>query len=190
VAQAQDAAPAAAPSANQSSTKGAVAPPDTSKSAGAPQGGSSQAASALAGAAQPGGTAQGATGGPAPGSAPNGASAGPSGKPPAVCFKLTGRCVEQKKAPATKGGTAATQTGSAAKRPLNLAAPDVRTVVPAEELKEPLPSNDQITEVQEPETVQVKTDQGVPPDVPGGFGALWWAVNHPSQAWRILTPAE
>ena len=30
------------------------------------------------------------------------------------------------------------------------------------------------------------------PDVPGvrGFGALWWAINHPSQAWRIVAPAQ
>jgi hypothetical protein len=36
----------------------------------------------------------------------------------------------------------------------------------------------------------VKTNEGVPPDVPGGLGAIWWAVVHPSQAWRIVTPYE
>jgi hypothetical protein len=107
-----------------------------------------------------------------------------------VCFKLTGRCVDNSK-PATKAATAGSaKAGSSSKQPLNLTAPDVRTVVPESELKEPLPSTDQVTETQEADTVQVKTDEGVPPDVPLGFGAIWWAVNHPSQAWRIVTPAE
>ncbi|MFL6600037.1 MAG: hypothetical protein ACJ8R9_01765 [Steroidobacteraceae bacterium] len=72
---------------------------------------------------------------------------------------------------------------------MNLTAPDVKTVVSADELKEPLASNEQISEVQQDETVSVK-GEGPPPDVPLGFGAIWWALNHPSQAWRILTPAE
>jgi hypothetical protein len=101
---------------------------------------------------------------------------------------LTGHCVDSSKAKAGTAGSA--KAGSNGKKPLNLTAPDVRTVVPESELKEPLPNTDQITETQESDTVSVKGDQGVPPDVPGGFGAIWWAVNHPSQAWRILTPAE
>jgi hypothetical protein len=80
-------------------------------------------------------------------------------------------------------------SAGASDKPLNLAAPDVRRVFPADELKEPLPNNEQITEVQESQTVAVK-GEGPPPDVPGGFGAIWWALNHPSQAWRILAPAE
>ena len=105
-----------------------------------------------------------------------------------MCFKLTGHCVDSSKAPKT--GTATAKTDATGKKPLNLTAPDVRTVVPEEELKEPLPTTDQITEVQETDTVSVKGDEGVPPDVPLGFGAIWWAMNHPSQAWRIFTPAE
>jgi hypothetical protein len=98
--------------------------------------------------------------------------------------------VEPAKSPSTKSGTpSASKDGTSAKRPLNLTAPDVRTVVSADELKEPLPSDEQITEVQEADTVSIK-GEGVPADVPGGFGALWWALNHPSQAWRILAPAE
>jgi hypothetical protein len=62
-------------------------------------------------------------------------------------------------------------------------------VVSADELKEPLPSEEQVTEVQEADTVSVKGDPNAP-DIAGGFGALWWALNHPSQAWRILAPAE
>jgi hypothetical protein len=103
-----------------------------------------------------------------------------------VCFKLTGHCVDTSKT-ATKAG--ATKTAKTGKK-LNLTAPDVSTVVPEQELKEPLPNPDQVTEVQEAQTVSVKTNEGVPPDVPGGLGAIWWAVVHPSQAWRIVTPAE
>jgi hypothetical protein len=181
--QAQNAAPAAVPSANPSSTA-----PDSSGSQpnpGQAAAGGQPPAGAGAGQASGAGAGQGA----AAGASQQGAAAGKDGKP-AVCFKLTGRCVEQTKASAAKEGTPANQTGSTTKPPLNLTAPDVRTVVPAEELNEPLPTSDQITETQESQTVQVKTDQGVPPDVPGGFGALWWAMNHPSQAWRILAPAE
>jgi hypothetical protein len=119
--------------------------------------------------------------------APAGQSAGSKSDP--VCFKLTGHCVDSSKA-ATKAGTAGATKAGSGKKPLNLTAPDVRTVVPESELKEPLPSTDQVTETQEADTVSVKTEQGVPPDVPGGFGAIWWAMNHPSQAWRILAPAE
>jgi hypothetical protein len=27
------------------------------------------------------------------------------------------------------------------------------------------------------------------PNVPGGFAGLFWALRHPTQAWRIFTPA-
>ena len=134
-------------------------------------------------------TDTGSNSSPAAGQAAATPAAGQSpGKSDPVCFKLTGHCVDGSKTP--KAGAATAKTGATDKKPLNLTAPDVRTVVPEEELKEPLPTTDQITEVQEAQTVSVKGDEGVPPDVPGGFGAIWWAMNHPSQAWRIFTPAE
>jgi hypothetical protein len=176
VAQGQNATPSGTQSANQSSTPSA---PDASSSTtpGTSTGTGNSAS------APPNGSPSSAGPKTGTGSTP---AAGNGNKPPPVCFKLTGHCVDSSKAPATKG--TATADGST-KRPLNLTAPDVRSVVPADELKEPLPNGDQVTEVQEDETVSVK---GTPnaPDVPGGFGALWWAVNHPSQAWRILAPAE
>jgi len=104
-----------------------------------------------------------------------------------VCFKLTGHCVDTSKGTA-KAGSAKAKTANGKK--LNLTAPDVSTVVPEQELKEPLQNADQVTEVQEAQTVSVKTDEGVPPDVPQGLGAIWWAVVHPSQAWRIVTPYQ
>jgi hypothetical protein len=75
------------------------------------------------------------------------------------------------------------------KKALDLAAPDVQKVVPADQLKEPLPDAEQITEVQEAQTVAVK-GESPGPEVPGGFGAIWWALNHPSNAWKIFLPAE
>ncbi len=126
--------------------------------------------------------------------------------PPAVCFKLTLHCFDSKKAPIANAGSAGA-TGnsvqsdhppeaandadgdSARKPPLNLNAPDVRTVIPAQELKEPLPTIDEQVESQESTTVSVK-GEAPGPDVPLGFGALWWAVRHPSDAWRIFTPVE
>jgi hypothetical protein len=99
--------------------------------------------------------------------------------------------VDAKSSTGTKAaGSGSAKAATEAQKPLNLNAPDIRTVVSPDELKEPLPSNDEVTETEEADTVAVKGDKGPPPDVPGGFGALWWAVNHPSQAWRILTPAE
>ncbi|HVO48477.1 MAG TPA: hypothetical protein VMT29_19330 [Steroidobacteraceae bacterium] len=136
-------------------------------------------------ASRPGSTAT-----PAPAAAPRAGAAGSGGaaagaqgasaKTATFCFQFTLRCLERKSTTAAQG---------AGKRPLNLTAPDIRTVVPQEELQEPLPSADQQAQAEESDTVRVK---GTPntPDVPGGFGALWWALNHPTQAWRIFAPAE
>jgi hypothetical protein len=160
--------------------------PPTAQSSSAPASSAAPSSSAPASSSASSGTAP-ATGDTAGHAAPASQAAG---KNDPVCFQLTGHCVDSSKASGTKAGTAAAKTGSAGKKPLNLTAPDVRTVVPEEELKEPLPNTEQITETQEADTVSVKGEQGVPPDVPGGLGAIWWAVSHPSQAWRILTPAE
>jgi len=168
-AQAQDAPAAATPAAASTSDSAQAAPSQTGAPPGTPQAAASQSASTQ--------TDSGAK----------------SGKPASsVCFKLTGHCVEGAKAgttPATKSGSPATKDSSGSQKALNLTAPDIRTVVSPDELKEPLPSNEQITESDESQTVAVKGETDAP-DVPGGFGALWWALNHPSQAWRILAPAE
>lgn len=188
---AQDAAPAPSQKASEPQPAGspgngadaAESTPAASQTATppTPQTRGSQGDQARASDSQPGKPARGS-------GRPNGARS--SAKPPAVCFKLTGRCVEGSTARPNKGGAAAApQGGSSAQRPLNLSAPDVRTVVSPDQLKEPVPDNEQITETQEAETVAVKGETEAP-DVPGGFGALWWALNHPSQAWRILAPAQ
>jgi hypothetical protein len=69
---------------------------------------------------------------------------------------------------------------------LDLKAPDIHDVMSADEIAAALPNPDE-TELDEPETVQVQG--GVPaPYVPGGFAALYWAVTHPLQSWRIVAP--
>src|SRR5262249_23918766 len=112
-------------------------------------------------------------------------------RPPPVCFKLTGRCVgvQPKKKSAVEATQPAAKASPSRKVPLNLAAPDVRSVLPPDQLNKPLPDTEQIAEIQEADTVAVKGERDAP-DVPGGFGAIWWALNHPSQAWRILALAE
>jgi hypothetical protein len=73
-------------------------------------------------------------------------------------------------------------------RVLDLKAPDIRTVMSADELNAALAVPDE-TEALEPETVAVHG--AVPaPYVPGGFAALYWAANHPADSWRILTPVQ
>jgi hypothetical protein len=166
-----------APATTQAGAQG-----QTGTAPGNPQASASQDGAAQAGASQ---------------SAAQPDSGTKSGKAHSFCFKLTGHCVAGEKAAGTGtgaaassgGGGTATKDASAPQKPLNLTAPDIRTVVSPEELKEPLPSNQQIAEADESDTVSVKGDKNAP-DVPGGFGALWWALNHPSQAWRILAPAE
>jgi len=39
----------------------------------------------------------------------------------------------------------------------------------------------------EPQTIEVKGERHAE-DVPGGIGSLFWAVRHPSDAWRIFAP--
>jgi hypothetical protein len=155
------------------------------------------------------GTSRSAPSPEATATAPSGSQADAQPKPeahnsaaPPVCFKLTLHCVggtgtasaKSAAQPATSTAPAAnakagSEPGKAPNRPLNLAAPDVRTVVPADQLKEPLPSQDQEADAQEAETVQVKAGPGGP-EVPSGFASIWWAVTHPTQAWRILSPAQ
>jgi hypothetical protein len=71
---------------------------------------------------------------------------------------------------------------------LDLKEPDIHDVMSADEIAAALPNPDE-TELDGPETVQVHG--AVPaPYVPGGFAALYWAVTHPLQSWRVLTPVQ
>ncbi|HVW68419.1 MAG TPA: hypothetical protein VHB68_05555 [Steroidobacteraceae bacterium] len=70
-------------------------------------------------------------------------------------------------------------------RTLDLKAPDIRDVMPADAWNSVLPDPDEA--VVETETVQVHGATPTP-YVPGGFAALYWAATHPGDAWRILAP--
>jgi hypothetical protein len=125
------------------------------------------------------------------------APANPASADQPVCFKLTAHCIDPKTGAGKTADSSSAGKPTAKKasnkpadgKPLNLSAPDVRSVVPAQELREPLPTQDQELAAQEGDTVQVAGDTDNP-DVPGGFGALWWAIRNPSQAWRIVAPVQ
>jgi|JI10StandDraft_1071094.scaffolds.fasta_scaffold193834_2 hypothetical protein len=74
----------------------------------------------------------------------------------------------------------------AGRRPLDLRAPDVRRLLPAEQWRYPLPGED--------DSVTVEARRNAPPpdpekrEVPGGIIAPFWALRHPSKAWRIFVP--
>jgi hypothetical protein len=70
---------------------------------------------------------------------------------------------------------------------LDLKAPDIHDVMSADEIAAALPDSDE--DYGGPETVQVRGVVPVP-YVPGGFAALYWAVTHPIESWRILAPVQ
>jgi hypothetical protein len=68
----------------------------------------------------------------------------------------------------------------------DLRAPDVRRVLPAEQWRYPLPAPD--------DTVVVESRRKAPPPdpekkpVPVAIAAPFWALRHPTKAWRIFVP--
>jgi hypothetical protein len=71
---------------------------------------------------------------------------------------------------------------------LDLKAPDIHDVMSADEIAALLPDPEE-SEVAGAETVQVRG--AIPaPYVPGGFAAVYWAVTHPLQSWRVLAPVQ
>lgn len=82
------------------------------------------------------------------------------------------------------------QTAPTPPRPhvLDLRVPDVHTVMSAEQIAAAIPNPDDVA-VLDAETVAVR-GATPPPYVPSGFAALYWAATHPTDAWRIFTPAE
>ena len=73
-------------------------------------------------------------------------------------------------------------------RSLDLTPPDIREVMSAAEWRVPLLNPDE-SEFTGPNSAQVQVAAPAP-YVPGGFEALWWGATHPTQAWRILAPAQ
>lgn len=78
---------------------------------------------------------------------------------------------------------------AAAGKPLDLRAPDVTKLVSAEELKQLMKGT--VEEEVELDEVKVEGPSEVPVDRPPvwpGLLAPFWALTHPTQAWRILAP--
>jgi hypothetical protein len=72
-------------------------------------------------------------------------------------------------------------------RVLDLKAPDIHQVMSPQAIAAAIPNTDEPDIDQD--TVRVHSE--IPaPYVPGGFGALYWAVTHPLEAWRILAPVQ
>ena len=117
---------------------------------------------------------------PAPAAAASTVSAaGTSAATPSViCFQSTVRCFAAVRAPGTAESAA-----------MDLHPPDVRKVFPLSELQKRLPDAEEQRLDQEDTTVQVSTERvGPPPSVPIGILAPFWAIRHPTQAWRIFLP--
>lgn len=75
------------------------------------------------------------------------------------------------------------------KHVLDLKAPDIREVMPPDELAAATAVPPDEFEITGPETVAVHgAQQSV--YVPSGFAALYWAAIHPFNAWRILAPVQ
>jgi hypothetical protein len=96
-----------------------------------------------------------------------------------VCLNMSLQCFSVTPPPAD--GT----SKMAHTRPLDLRAPDIRTLVPEAELRQRL--DDPYEQQQMQAQVQV---EGSRPEtyLPIGIASLPWAVMNPTQAWRIFLP--
>lgn len=83
----------------------------------------------------------------------------------------------------------ASTVSTPAARPLDLAPPDIRKIMPAEALTPLAEMSDEDTTNVPDNTVQVKGQKSTP-DVPGGILSVFWALWHPTQAWRIVAPVQ
>jgi hypothetical protein len=81
------------------------------------------------------------------------------------------------------------KSGAKASSPpaLDLAPPDIRRVMPKQDLEGPTLNIDEPEDP--PPTVEVNGEHPAP-YVPGGIASIWWGFTHPSQAWRIFTPVQ
>jgi hypothetical protein len=76
-----------------------------------------------------------------------------------------------------------------AKKPLDLRAPDITQLYSAEEIKRFL-SKSVDSNIEEVEVEDARTHEAPPasPAVWGAIAAPFWALLHPTQAWRIIAP--
>jgi hypothetical protein len=71
---------------------------------------------------------------------------------------------------------------------LDLKSPDIHDVMSADQIAAAIPNPDDMDDL-DPETVAVHGATPAP-YVPGGFAAIYWAVTHPIQSWRVLAPVQ
>ncbi|MFO7276740.1 MAG: hypothetical protein DIU56_006870 [Pseudomonadota bacterium] len=114
---------------------------------------------------------------------------------PVVCFRVSGICVGAEPAAATTarsepGAADSTASPSPVQQSLDLGAPAVTRVIPQSEIDALFAESFAAEEAafEPPPTVKVESTRPAP-EVPSGIGALFWAIRHPSQAWRVLFPA-
>ena len=70
---------------------------------------------------------------------------------------------------------------------LDLTPPDIRQLLPESQWRSPLALPEDEPEPED--TVQVRGTRRTP-DIPGGIASVFWALAHPSEAWRIVAPAQ
>lgn len=89
---------------------------------------------------------------------------------------------------ATPGATNEQQPVSTSK-PLNLRAPDITQLYSQEEIKRFL-SRTMDPDIEEVEVEDARKHEGpaASPEVWGAIAAPFWALLHPTQAWRIIAP--
>lgn len=85
--------------------------------------------------------------------------------------------------------SAATTADAAAKKPLDLRAPDITKLYSAEEIKRFL-SRTVDSDIEGVEVEGARTHEAPPssPAVWGAIAAPFWALLNPTQAWRIIAP--
>jgi hypothetical protein len=116
-----------------------------------------------------------------------------------ACPALVGAQQKESPAPARSIQAAATQsavkptvapTSGTQRKPLDLRAPDITRLFSQQELQRVL-AKTLDADIEEVEVEGARGRRAPPPDTPTvwpGILAPFWAVTHPTQAWRILAP--
>lgn len=89
--------------------------------------------------------------------------------------------------PAAAARAAADAAVPVGRRDLDLTPPDIRRLLPESQWRSPLTLPEDEPEPED--TVQVRAVRRTP-EIPGGIASVFWALAHPSEAWRILAPAQ
>lgn len=113
-----------------------------------------------------------------------------------AAFLLThGVCGAAENGGADKAGDPGIQAAkipqTAPGKPLDLRAPDITKIFTPEQLNQVLSRTIDRENIEEVEVEGVRSKQPTPPSSPAVWGAIaapFWALLHPTQAWRIIAP--